>query len=98
MDVEYTDRYGGHAPKWLTACHGPCEALGWLPNDTRCPDCNGTGRATRLQAVARLPKWVARAAGVFRYALLSREGRRTYRAPWTSWPRYLVVVWRAAWS
>ena len=31
MQVEFTDRYGGHAPSWLRGCHGDCEAMGWVP-------------------------------------------------------------------
>lgn len=31
MQIEFTDRYGGHAPSWLRACHRDCEAMGWTP-------------------------------------------------------------------
>ena len=27
-EVEFTDRYGGKLPCWLTACHDQCEATG----------------------------------------------------------------------
>jgi hypothetical protein len=29
--VEFTDRYGGHAPPWLRGCKGHCEAMGCYP-------------------------------------------------------------------
>lgn len=29
--IEFTDRYGGRAPSWLRGCHGPCEAMGYVP-------------------------------------------------------------------
>lgn len=31
IEVEFTDRYGGHMPSWLRGCHGECEAMGWTP-------------------------------------------------------------------
>ena len=31
MNVEFTDRYGGHHPSWLRMCHGHCEGLSVYP-------------------------------------------------------------------
>jgi hypothetical protein len=31
MSIEFTDRYGGHAPSWLRGCHDQCEAMGVVP-------------------------------------------------------------------
>lgn len=31
LNVEFTDRYNGNDPWWLTACHGDCEAMGYIP-------------------------------------------------------------------
>ena len=31
MNVEFTDRYGGHLPSALRVCGGSCEGLGWYP-------------------------------------------------------------------
>ena len=29
--IQFTDRYGGNPPSWLRACHGQCEATGYVP-------------------------------------------------------------------
>jgi hypothetical protein len=29
--IDFTSRYGGEPPGWLTACHGDCEAMGYAP-------------------------------------------------------------------
>jgi hypothetical protein len=29
--IDFTDRYGGNPPSWLTACLGECEATGMVP-------------------------------------------------------------------
>lgn len=72
----------------------PCD--GW--HMRRCPDCAGTGRATRLQVIARLPSYVLRGLRAMRWMLLSPAGWRQYRAPWTSRRQYVLVALRAAWS
>jgi hypothetical protein len=38
--IEFTDRYGGKPPAWLTSCH-ECEAMGFSPEP--CPRENGGG-------------------------------------------------------
>ncbi len=35
--MEFTDRYGGRPPSWLRACHGECEAMGYVPVDKAHP-------------------------------------------------------------
>jgi len=31
MKFNFTDRYGGKSPSWLTSCHGQCDATGFVP-------------------------------------------------------------------
>lgn len=31
LRLEFTDRYGGHAPSLLVGCRGQCEAMGYVP-------------------------------------------------------------------
>ena len=31
IEIEYTDRYGGHIPSWLRGCFDQCEATGHIP-------------------------------------------------------------------
>jgi hypothetical protein len=49
MEIEYTDRYGGHSPSWLTACHDDCEAMGWVPVEGPSP-LPPEGRVTSFQS------------------------------------------------
>jgi hypothetical protein len=48
IDIEYTDRYGGHAPSWLRACHDDCEATGHVPVEG--PSESGPGYAAWMGA------------------------------------------------
>lgn len=41
-EIEFTDRYGGRHVNWLTACHGPCEALGCYPEYRGPKNADGT--------------------------------------------------------
>lgn len=66
MEIEFTDRYGGQPPSWLTACH-ECEAMGCHPSGTgdndpfvTCEACQGTARVPMWRALARVPRWVVK--------------------------------------
>lgn len=103
MNVEFTDRYGGHVPSWLRGCHGPCEALGWHPSrDSReadgwafvpCQACQGTGRVNWLVTVSRVPRWVWKGLRFIPFAM-----RPDVSPPeWSAWKRFTVAIW-AAWG
>lgn len=98
MDIEFTDRYGGQCPSWLTACHGQCEATGWIPtlDDSpwiRCPDCHGTGRVSLVIGVSRIPRWIWRGFAFLPWAL-----QKDVNPPsWNLMRRLRCAVW-AAWG
>lgn len=97
MQVEFTDRYGGNLPSWLTACL-ECEAMGCYPTGTgeddpfvTCEHCGGTAKVPWWRTIARLPRWVWK--GLRFVWDTNTGGNRGCRAPWHSrWQHFRLTL------
>lgn len=97
MDLEFTDRYGGHPPSWLRGCLDQCEATGWVPeqNDAgeydfvECRACHGTGRVGWGTTILRIPRWFWKGLLFIRFAV-----RADVNPPnWSLWKRLKLALW-----